>query len=213
MTITYPRLLPTERLVECTFDLMDGVVISPSGGGKFLNRTQTTDPVWKLKAMTPPLTREDRAIWGAWKKSLQGGLKTFRTFDHTKPNPRAYPTATIPQQISGGWNGLTTVTSVGLSGALSLAGAPATYQAKVGDHVSLIEGGRYGLYEILEDATAVAGAITLNVTPFLHTDIFTTAAVGRLWRPEAIFVIDWQSWQEPTGLNPQAISFEAYQVI
>lgn len=214
MTITFPREFPIKRLTECTFELLDGVVVSPSANGKFLNRSQTSDPVWKGKFSTPPLNKEDRAIWGAWKKSLRGGLNTFRTYDLTKSPPRAYPTASAVTDISSTWSGFAVVTSLGAGGVLGLSGLPAGYKAMTGDHVSVEQSGRYGLYEILEDATATGGGVlTLTVAPFLHTSIFTTAAQARLWRARAQFVLDWQSWQEQATLNPTPISFEGYQVL
>jgi hypothetical protein len=214
VTISYPREIPFPRLVECSFELLDGVTTSPSARGKFLNRSQVVEPMWKAVISTPPLNRADRAIWGAWKKSLRGGLRSFVAYDLTKSPPRAYPAATSAASISGAWDGTGTVTSIGTSGNITLGALPAGYKAMVGDHLALEENGKYGFYEILEDKTANgSGVVTLTVAPFIHTTLFSTAATARLWQPKAEFIIDWQSWKEQATLNPTPISFEAYQVL
>ncbi|TPK38703.1 hypothetical protein [Mesorhizobium sp. B2-5-3] len=213
MTITYPRDLPDYQLTECTFDLMDNVSSSASGKGLQINLSQVVDPTWKATIQTrlrKPTEYASTAIWSAWKKSLRG-MKPFVAYDFGRPNPIAYLTAAASTDIAPAWNGTATVTSLGLSGALGLSGLPATYQAKVGDRVGLEEGGHYGYYEVLEDKTAVAGVATLTVAPFLHTTVFTTAAVARLWRPKCQFILDWNSWSAPATRDFGAISFNAYQ--
>lgn len=215
MAITYPRELPSYKLAECTFVLDDNVSMSPSARGLVVNRTQTIDPAWRAVITSGLLENEMRSIWSAWKKSLRG-LKTFVAYDLQRPTPRAYPAATAPGQISAGWSGTATVTAVGAvgaAGALGLSGLPSGYQAKVGDRVGLEQGGRYGYYEILEDNTAAGGAIVLTVAPFLHTTVFTTAAVARLWRPKCQFVLDWNTWRETTVPDPTPVSFKAIQVL
>lgn len=213
MAITYPRPLPSASLIDCTFDLLDGTAMSASHRGAVLNMTRTADPTWRANISTRPLNWMDGQLWAewsAWKKSMQGGLKTFVAWDVNRPRPFAYPNAQSPADIGAGWNGTATVTSVGLSGQLGLSGLPSTYQAKIGDRVSLRQGDYYGYYEVLESVTASAGAATLTVTPFLQT-VFTTSAVARLWRPECRFVIDWRSWQESGSTERKPFSFEAYQ--
>lgn len=212
MAITYPRDLPSYDLAECSFNLDDNVSMSPSARGLVLNRTQTLDPVWRAVITSGLLQTDMRAIWSAWKKSL-GGLRPFVAYDLQHPMPRAYPTATAPGHISAGWNGTADVTALGAGGALSLAGLPSTYKAKAGDRIGIEQAGRYGYYEILEDKTALAGAVTLTLAPFLHTTVFTTAATARLWRPKCQFVLDWNSWQETTVPEPTPITFQAVQLL
>lgn len=210
MTITYPRDLPAGDLVECTFVLDDNVTQSASRG-LVINRTQVMDPVWRATIETGLMYREQEAIWSAWKKSLRG-LNGFIAYDRKRMAPFAYPGAKTPGDISSGWSGTATVTSIGLSGALGLSGLPATYQAKVGDRVGLEQSGRYGYFEVIEDSTATAGALTVTVTPFLQS-VFTTAATARLWRPKCKFSLISSTWREVGKAEPTAVSFEAVQIL
>ncbi|HTV69845.1 MAG TPA: hypothetical protein VMF90_15030 [Rhizobiaceae bacterium] len=216
MTITYPRQLPDYRLQEGTIRLEEGVTYAGSGRnrGPVMNRTRTIEPAWRGRFGTIILERNPKMIWSAWGKSLKGGMKTFVAWDIERPTPIAYPDAAAPEDIESGWNGTATVTSLGLSGALGLSGLPANYQLKAGDRIGLRQTTRYGYYEVLEDVTANgSGVVTVTVTPFLHTTVFTTAAVAWLWRPVCLFVIDWQTWTEQTLVKPTPISFEANQTI
>jgi hypothetical protein len=216
VTITYPRDLPDDHLAECTFDLPDNVASSSSSKGLVINRSQVVDPTWKAHIQTiqrASFEQADLATWSAWKKSLRG-LKTFVAHDRAVPNPIAYLSAESAADIETGWDGTCTVTSLGASGALALSGAPAGYKASVGDRAGLEQSGHYGYYEILEAVTADgSGVMTVTVAPFLHTTVFTTAAVCRLWRPKCQFALDWNSWSDPRAGQPSSISFDAYQVL
>lgn len=210
MALPDPRTLPDMALVACTFSLDDNTAASASGRGALINVTRTFDPMWRVRVETRPLYADEWPIWQAWKASLRGGVKTFIAHDHARPTPLAYRSAQAPADISAGWDGTAGVISVGLSGALSLSSLPSAYQFKVGDLIGLEQNGRYGLYLVQEDVTAAAGIASVTVAPFLHS-VFTNAAVARIWRPVAQFVIDWRSWSgEPAG-NPTPISFEAFQ--
>ncbi len=171
--------------------------------------------MWRFRLSTYTLRPPALAEWISWKNSLRGGLRTFVASDSRRSAPLTYPTATAPGDVSSGWSGTATVTSVGTSGALGLSGLPTAYQFKAGDRIGLEQGSplRRGYYEVLEDVTASGGAATVTVAPFLHTGIFTTSATARIWRPTCELVIDWQSWTETEGDIPTfaAISFEAWQ--
>lgn len=206
--------LPSTRVVECTFTLSEGTVSSGFNRGMAFNISQVTDPIWQVMVETAPLDREDRQKWHAWKLSLKGGLNRFRCFDIGQMAPLAYEGAQTPQEIDSGWAGTATVTSLGASGALTLGGVPAGYIASAGDRVELSEGVYTALYEILAPATATSGdALSLTVAPFLHTSTFTTAAVARLWRPRALFIMDHTSWSHQVVANPTPATFEGYQVL
>lgn len=214
MTITFPRQLPFDPagMSECWFDLPDATVLSPSGKGLVINVSQVSDPVWKGMFESGILSRDNQAIWSAWHKSLKGGINTFITFDVRRLRPRAYPNANAPGDISGAWDGTVAVSALGLSGALSLADVPPGYLFKIGDRVGLEQSSKYGYYEVLEDTTASGGGTaTITVTPNLHTGVFTTSAVCRLWRPWCQFVIDPQSWVEQGGFEITPINFAGFQ--
>lgn len=210
MAITYPRQLPSNvRMVECWFDLVDDLAFSISGKGSKINLSQVNDFLWRGNFKTPPLERDDAPIWQAWHKSLRGGLKTFIAYDVRRANPYAYPAAVTPADIGAGWVGTAVVTSLDLSGAISLSGLPALYKFKAGDRVGLEQNTNYGYYECIEDATAVAGVVTVTVTPFLHTGFFTNAAICRVWRPWCQFLIG--EWTEQGTVEISPVMFTGAQ--
>jgi len=213
MALTFPRDLPSYVLVRGTFTLVDAVASSASRSGAKLNLTRVSDPTWTLDVETPPLRPHEKRAWTAWKNSLRGGLREFLAYDITRNPPAAYPKAKTPQDISPGWGGTAAVSSLGLAGALGLSNLPAGYQVRVGDRIGLeAAAGHRGYYEAVEDAVANAsGALTVTVSPFLHTSLFTTSAIARLWLPKAKFIIDWQSWQQETIGEPTPIAFRAVQ--
>ena len=214
MAITDPRELLNYHLSEGWLELIDNVAMSPSGRGSFINLSQVNDPVWQFHLRTGLLYPHQVAQWSAWMKSLRGGFVTFLAYDVRRAAPLAYPDATAPGSISLGWSGTAVVGALGVSGTLSLTGCPATYQFKAGDRIGIEQGSplRYGYYEVLEDATANgSGAVTVTVTPFLHTTIFTPGALARIWRPKCRLVIDWTTRREFGTKEPDEISFDAWQ--
>lgn len=212
MAITFPRQLPNAnaRMQECWFELQDNVAFSPSGNNR-INLSQVNDPAWSGMFLTGLLSRDDEPLWSTWRNSLRGGLGTFIAYDVRRRVPRAYPAANVPADIQSGWNGLAGVSSLGLSGALGLNGLPSGYQFKVGDRVGLEQSGRYGYYDVLEDVTASGTTATIAVSPFLHTSVFTTSAIARLWRPWCQFVIDNTSWSASGSVEASPVSFKGIQ--
>lgn len=213
MAITYPRQLPNNaKMQECWFDLIDNVAASPSGRNQTLiNLSQTDDPVWRGQFLSPLLLHTERPVWSSWHKSLRGGLKTFIAYDVRHSRPLAYQSANTPADIQVGWDGTASVSS--LSGAtLGLTGLPANYQFKAGDRVGLEQSSKYGYYEVLEDVTGNAGGVaSITVAPFLHTGLFTTSAVCRVWRPWCQFLIDQTSWNEQGTVEITPVSFNGVQ--
>lgn len=209
MAITYPRQLLSYHLSECSIELNENTSYSLSRGN-LLNVSQFVPETWQIVVTTGLLYPEQQMPWSAWKKSLRGGMQTFIAYDTKRQRPQAYPNANSPADIGAGWNGTATVVSRTPT-QIRVSGIPATYQAKAGDRIGLEENGKYGYYEIIEDATVSAGTLLLSVFPFVHTTLFTTSAVARLWRPTCQFILDWQSWAEPTTREAAPISFQGYQ--
>lgn len=216
MAISYPRDLPLACSIwSATLDLIDNVASSPSGGGK-MNLTQVDDPLWRFALRTGTLMPDQAGSWSAWASSLRGGLRTFIASDSRHRAPLAYPSATAPADIAGGWTGTAGVSAVGAGGALTLTGLPVGYMIRAGDRIGVEQGPvlRRGYYKALEDVTSNGGgAATVIVAPFLHTTIFSPGAVARLWRPKAEFVIDWSTWREDEESLPRyaSVGFEAWQ--
>ena len=205
MAITFPRHLPAGRLLECSFDLVDPIATSTSSSGLKLNQMQFADPVWRATIATGNLDRTGRAAWRAWRKSLRGGLSRFLAYDFARRAPLAHWGATSAADILRGWDGTATVEGLGAAGALMLSGLPERYIISADDPIGLVENGVYGYFSALETVPAVAGAATVQVAPFEHFPAFTNdVASAVLWRPLAMFSIDWNSWNLPEidGLAP-----------
>ena len=206
--------VPAIAMQECTFALQDNATLSPFDKGKAFNLSQVNDPAWKVTIKTIPLTRQKRQVWSAFKNSLRGGLNRARGFDVSHFAPLNYIGALSPSQIANGWNGTSSVSSVGLSGSLGLTGLPSGYVAKAGDRIGLEQNGRYGYYEVLFDAIANGGGtVSVTVAPLLHTTYFTAAATARLWQPKALFVIDWKAFDLTATSEMMPVTMTGYQVL
>lgn len=206
MAIVFPRELPSYHLTRGSIDLMDNTAVTPSGGGSFLNVTQTNDPVWRLSLETGLLYPETVAEWSAWKKSLRGGLRHFLAADVRRRKPRAHPnlTALVANIVS------MTRTTITINGV----NLPANFKATVGDRIGLEQNGRFGYYEVVETVQrAGTSNMVLSVEPFIHTSYFNTNATCRLVDAKAKFVIDWQSWSEPETKEAASVSFIGMQRI
>lgn len=218
MALTFPRPLPECGLRSGTLTLAENVAMSPSGKGAFANLTQVNDPVWLFAGETYTLRPALRAEWGAWKISLQGGLRSFLAFDTRRRAPLAYAGARSPDDIKAGWAGTANVVTLGAGGVLTLSGLPAQYRFTPGDRIGIEQGAplRRGYYEVIEPAGADgAGSATVTVAPFLHTALFSPGAVARLWRPVCELVLDWPSGGDENGALPSlgTFTFSAWQRI
>lgn len=206
--------LPSYRLRSCTIVPIESVGRSVSGGGVVIGLTETADTVFSCQIETAILTDDMRADWRAWRGKLRGGLDLFSAYDVAKTTPLAYPNATSADNLSSGWDGTAGVTTLGASGALTLDSLPANYAISAGDPIALEQSGRYSYHIATADATADgSGDVTVNVSPYLFTGIFTTSAVARLWQPKATFVIDPASWSEIVQVDFSTISFAGVQRI
>lgn len=210
---TYPLDLPSYHVAKCFMTFNENVVNSLSDSGLASNLSNVLDETWSLEVETGLITDQSRRqLWSAWRKALRGGLKMFVAYDVTRKQPLEYLDALTAADINAGWDGTAVVTSIAAGGALGLSGLPAGYVMSAGDRIGLEENGKYGYYEILETVVANgAGVASVTVSPFLHLNTFTVAAIARLWRPKAKFVIDWQSWVEIGDVTPSSISFKGWQ--
>jgi hypothetical protein len=208
--------LPYTNLAYCALTPIQNVVSASVGRGLTVNVFEISEQLFRIDVQTVDLIPHGapHAAWRAWRAKLRGGLNTFSTWDVNKRTPLAYPSATSAASISGAWGGTATVTALGASGALSLSGLPAGYVLSAGDYIGLEESGRYDLYEVATTVTANgSGVVTVSVLPYLRSTVFTTAAVARIWRPVAAFILDPQSWQEDGSHTRCRISFSGTQRI
>jgi len=212
MTITHPRGLPLTRFDECSFVLDPGVAVARHGRGLAGTVSQVREPQWAVRFQTPRLSVMDAAKWQSWLNTQRGGLNRFLAWDVFRAEPFAYP-AGVPAILAATWDGEATVSSLATAGVIAAAGLPAGYQATQGDRVGLVEGGRYGYFEISADAVANgSGAISLEIEPQVQA-IFTSAAIVVLRRPLIMLQLDPASVSAPQTNDPGSISFNAAQVI
>ena len=208
MVVTYPRDLHNYRLSTCTFTFNDGVSVSRTASGRAVSAVEHSDPYLGLKVQTPRLQISERHPWEAWKDSLRGGLKSFLAYDISRKEPLAYPNG-VPQIVAGTWDGTGTLSDLDAH-LITATGAPTGFKMTAGDHIGLVEGGKYGVFRVTEDATATT-SIAVSVDPFIPSTVFTTAATVVFWRPKAEFILLSSTWSNPVNTDFAPISFEAVQ--
>lgn len=213
MAVTYPRALP-EWL---NFDLATHLALRRdqsrnarrNGTVQIIDRS---DPRWVLSAVTVPLDPYESRQMDTWLDSLSGGLRDFIWIDLKRRLPQSYPNGIAGMMKHGGgtFDGTGAITAISATG-LTISGLPTNFYLKNGDGVSIEKDGQYGLHTILEDATAVAGVVSVTVQPFIKTNIFTTSSIARLVDPRLRMQIE---DRDPIdGAYRQTVRFSAIQRI
>lgn len=190
--------LPDAGLEKCTFKLMHSVSAASIGSGLRYNVTETSSPFWmaEIATQTYGIDETELGQWTALILKLRGGVGgRFLARDHFKDKPLAYWSAAAATDVDAGWDGTAGVSALTAGGSLSLTDLPDGYVVSVGDRIGLEQTvssvDRYGYHEVISGGTASGlGAVTVTVTPFIKTGIFTTSATARLWKPGAAFIID-----------------------
>jgi hypothetical protein len=214
MAITYPRAFPSIARFAQTpaFTLLEGLAVNRTGGGE-IEAMELADPVWTAKYQTVAVAEANRAAWTAWRASLRGG-RTFLGWDPGRPWPLAYgaPVLNLTRAGGGAFDGTAKVTAATAQG-FTLATLPANYQVSVGDRVSLVRpNSQRSLHEVLEAAPANgSGVVTVTVEPTVPADVVINSTAVQLVRPTCVFVLLSDTFQAPTGLLPQPVSFDAVQ--
>lgn len=212
MTISYPRDLFSYRLGECTFSLVEPVSVSRTGGGRAISAVEYADPYWSARFVTHnPTMPTERKGWSAWKKSLRGGTKSFLAYDKTRCELIAYPKG-HPSIIDSSWNGQGTVSALEPR-LITALGAPSEFTMHEGDHIGMVENGRYGLFEVQETVVRGGSTIAVPVEPTIPLNIFTAAATVVFYRPRAEFILLGDTWNERGTMEFSPVSFEAMQKI
>lgn len=202
--------LHSYELNESTFTFVESVSLSRTGGGRAVAAIEYADPYLRARFVTLRLTLAQRHAWEAWKDGLRGGLRSFLAWDASRPEPLAYPEG-VPAIKAGTWNGKGTASAIG-SNLITAAGAPAGFKLSPGDHVGLVQAGRYGLFRVSAEAVAAA-AIAVLVEPSIPLSVFTPGATVVLYRPQAEFILLSETWANPVSAEFAPISFEAVQKI
>lgn len=201
------------RLAQSTFSFIEGVSLSRNTGGKVIAAVEYADPHLRASFETPRLTIPERHPWEAWKDSLRGGLNSFLAYDVSRAEPLAYPGG-IPEILDASWNGqgIASSLSAHVITASLQAAAPSDLTMTAGDHIGLIQSGRYWIGTVAETATASSSSIAVAVNPAVPLNIFSAATVV-FWRPRAEFILISSSWSNPVDMGFAPISFEAVQKI
>lgn len=162
MAISYPLTIPATGIRSITIRQRNvvGASASPFTGQQQLVRHQGA--WWEAEIKLPAMKRADAEEWIGFLASLKGRWGTFRLGDPAGSSPRGTWAGT-PLVQGGGQTG-ETITIDGFSGGAT---------AKRGDYLQI--GDR--LYKVLTDATAAAGAMTLDIWPRLRDSPADNAAV------------------------------------
>jgi len=211
MTLVFPGNI---GIVETDFDLKFGVVGTPLRGG-FLQKMEISEPRWQIAISTTNMSNNDLGALRAWWNSLEGGMNDFFIHDTARPIPANYETLTgLAVSGGGAFDGTCNVVSYPTAKSISLDGLPDSFALKTGDYIGLEEGNNRSLHHILSDVTAsVGGAVVVPVSPYVSTNVFTTAAVARLDRPVIKVVPNVDSWSGSPQLFHGSASFSAMQVL
>ncbi len=213
MAITYPRELLQHELVDCTFDLVESVSLSRTQGGRGVSPVEYADPYLTASIETGALSWQARNAWEAWRASLRGGLRTFKTYDVSRSELSAYPNG-VPEIVAGIWGGQGTATAVA-GYQITASGAPEGFEMRDGDLIGLQAGSPLRRWVGFVSETAVAGASTIvvPVSNAVPTTIFTTGATVVFYRPEAEFILLSETWSCSKRDYLAPVSFEAMQKI
>lgn len=176
MTISYPLSIPATGIRSISIRARNVVAAtaSPFTGQQNLVRHQGS--WWEAEVSLPPMDRPDAEEWIGFLMSLKGRYGTFLLGD---------PAATSPR---GTWAGTPLVQGAGQTGeTLVVDGFSAGATAKRGDYFGLGSGSTARIYKVLTDATAAAGAMTLDIWPRLRESpadnaVVTTSSAAGLFR-------------------------------
>lgn len=176
MAISYPLSIPATGIRSISIRARNVVAAtaSPFTGQQNLVRHQGA--WWEAEVSLPPMDRPDAEEWIGFLMSLKGRYGTFLLGD---------PAATSPR---GTWAGTPLVQGAGQTGdSLTIDGFSAGATAKRGDYFGIGSGSTARLYKVLTDATAAAGAMTLDIWPRLRESpadnaVVTTSSATGLFR-------------------------------
>jgi len=165
---------------------------------------------FEARVQTVPMTMADRGKWEAFFANTRGPGRPVLIYDVRRPYPVSYTDFTGLTRFGGGaFDGTAALSAITSVRELIVNTLPVGLLLKAGDRVGFIEGGRYGLAIIAQDATADAsGIVTIYIEPGLPS-IFTTAATVQFEKPKGEFLIDQSSIDFGSGLGPQPVSFTA----
>lgn len=195
------ELIPTDGLVDMDMSLLPmGSSRMGASGESIVGRTGPTR--WRLKVLATLSTLDEARTWDAWLANRIHHGFTFtawRLLRLTTAGAIGTPDGSIGLTVNAAAN------------QVSLTGTGA-YIAKKGDMISyrtLANG--YYLGMVMADATAVAGAVTLTLSPKPMAKHATTPAVRRV---QALGEFEISTPLDPfDDYSTRQIAFEAIQIV
>jgi len=180
MTISYPRAIPSEMVIQqCSLRTQSNVAVSKSifTGEEQVQAHQ--GQWWEANIILAASERADAAAISAWLASMNGREKTILFGD---------PMSTAPQGAASSTPGTPVVNGAGQTGgSLICDGAPNTITnyLKAGDYVGLGSGSTSRLHMVLADVSSDgSGNFTLDIWPNLRSSpdndatLVVTSATG-----------------------------------
>lgn len=214
MALIFPRPMPC-GVQTIEFEIARAVSKNALYGGTTQVR-EMGEARWRASFSYAPMKREQFQALQAWLDSLRGGLRTFLGHDALKPYPLAYRGGFggLLRAGGGAFDGTGSVVSIGTD-TISVGQMPAGFVLRAGDMIGLVEGGRYGLFRILEDVSANgAGSLAVTVEPRIVPGLFTIAARASFSRPSCLMTLDADSISASrTAMIRAPISFSGIQKI
>lgn len=220
LTITYPRTLPSARVIDVVFELEPQESFSPEQGGRFTS-TELGPPLWTLSIGTTPPSELEYSKWRAWLSSLRGAGRLFYGYDVRRPYPLMYPPATfaeLTRAVSGGaFDGTSTSWSVNTDrdeitiGAASGQELPVGFQLVEGDYIGLKwDTSLRSVHRVLQQANANGSGVgTYVIEPPVNDDVPADATIN-LVKADCLMAV---TKRDPpsAGNRERRISFEARQ--
>jgi hypothetical protein len=167
MAINYPVSWPSWWRVTSARLMLERPTIRTAarGGERYVD--QLGRPLWSLSISTGMVIGANRFAAAAFIDTLRDGMGTISLSSPVQRRPLAYPGtgwAGINRHGGSAFDGTATVTAVS-GNAVTITTLPSTYQARAGDLISWPYGSTRTLHRIVQDATASAGQVTVDVEP------------------------------------------------
>ncbi|WP_375458890.1 hypothetical protein [uncultured Enterovirga sp.] len=215
MALAFPRAMLC-GVLSSQFEIRRFMSTNQLAGGTTQVR-EAAEPRWMAEFTYAPMGRAAFQQLQAWLDTLRGGLRFFLAHDALKPYPVGYGKAALlalTRAGGGAFDGTATLSSISATG-FTLTSLPGGFALKAGDHIGLVQSGRFGLFRIVEDATASGGgAVTLTVEPRVPTNLFTTGALAHLVRPSCTMILDPASISASRSAGSRApITFSGIQAL
>lgn len=182
MAVTYPLAFPSRNPTAFTLRQRKVVGRSMAPTTGVAQRYEWQGEWWEAMLDLGTQTRANGEVFAAWLTSLRGAVGTFLMGD---------PLSAVPRGSAGVTPGTPVVSGAhsALSRTLAIStglGTVSNY-LRAGDYVQLGSGSTTRLHKVLQDASLVAGAATLDIWPALRaaysngTTIVVSSAKARFY--------------------------------